>query len=317
MKVSVAIVSVNRYLKSDKPLGSILMRSKALYKQASNALLTRLAGPHVTALAESEAALARDFGVSRTTIRTALQTFQEAGLLDGRRHVLRRPVPADYYPVVETLTAAENVERRFMNWILHSDIRPGQPVNVTQLARQFGVSTTVIRGYLQQLRHYGILDRRPNSTWMFRGITTAFAAELCDIREIFEIRSARHLATLPCTSPAWDALRRIRAEHVTLQAEIGTRFRDFSALDERLHRLIYDASENRFVVEFYHIISMIFHYHYQWNKVDEQARNTAAIAGHLDYIDALLSRDAEAIERTCHAHLRAARETLMLSTGMR
>jgi DNA-binding GntR family transcriptional regulator len=59
--------------------------------------------------------------------------------------------------------------------------------------------------------------------------------------------------TLPGDAPVWDALRRIRAEHVTLQAEIESRFRDFSALDERLHRLIYDASESRFVVEIYHM----------------------------------------------------------------
>ncbi|MFC7554881.1 GntR family transcriptional regulator [Pseudoroseomonas wenyumeiae] len=79
-----------------------------------------------------------------------------------------------------------------MNWILHSDIRPGQPVNVTQLSRQFGVSATVIRGYLQRLRHYGLLEARPNSTWIFRGITSAFATELCEIREIFEpIRAPR------------------------------------------------------------------------------------------------------------------------------
>ncbi|MDB5368515.1 MAG: GntR family transcriptional regulator [Roseomonas sp.] len=83
---------------------------------------------------------------------------------------------------------------------------------------------------------------------------------------------------------------------------------------ERLHRLTYDASKNRFVVEFYHIISIIFHYHCQWNKVDEKARN-AAIGQRLAYIDALLSHDPDAIGRSCGEHLRAARETTMLSTG--
>jgi hypothetical protein len=32
-----------------------------------------------------------------------------------------------------------------------------------------------------------------------------------------------------------------------------------------------------FIVDFYDIISLIFHYHYQWNKVDERVRNRAAI----------------------------------------
>jgi DNA-binding GntR family transcriptional regulator len=290
------------------------MRAKAVFKQVYNAMLVRIGGRDW--LEGSEALLAQQFQASRTTIRATLAALQQAGFLEGRR-VLRRPVAADHFPAAETQSPALLVERQFMQWILHSDIRPGQPVNVTQLSRQFGVSATVIRGYLQQLRHYGLLDRRPNSTWMFRGITSGFASELCEIREIFELRSARHLTTLDPAAPVWAELRRIRAEHVALLEEMEDRYRDFSALDERLHRLIYDASENRFVVEFYHIISIIFHYHYQWNKMDEQARNTVAILQHLDYIDALLSRDPDAVERSCRVHLRAAQETLMLSTGMR
>lgn len=292
------------------------MRTRAVFKQVYNALLARLEAHPSEVLGGSEAVLAQEFQASRTTLRAAMAALRQAGLLDGRR-VLRRPRPTDFFPPAETQSQASLVERRFMDWILHSDIRPGQPVNVTQLSRQFGVSATVIRGYLQHLRHYGLLDRRPNSNWMFRGITSSFASELCEIREIFELRSARHLVTLDPKAPVWSHLRAIRAEHEMLLNDMERRFRDFSALDEQLHRLIYDASENRFVVEFYHIISIIFHYHYQWNKVDEQARNTVAILQHLDYIDALLARDLEAVERTCRVHLRAAQETLMLSTGMR
>ncbi len=53
---------------------------------------------------------------------------------------------------------------------------------------------------------------------------------------------------------------------------------------------------NRFMMDFYDVISMIFHYHYQWNKADEKERNTVAIHEHLAYIAALRSRDARAIE---------------------
>jgi DNA-binding GntR family transcriptional regulator len=292
------------------------MRSSALLKNTSNKLLDYIAEPEVTELGQSEAALAERYGVSRTTIRSVLASFKEKGLIDGQRRVIRRPETSHYFQSTEILSASEIVERNFMNWILHSDIQPGQPVNVTQLSREFSVSTTVIRGYLQQLRHYGLLEHRLNSTWIFRGVTPAFAVELCDIRELFELRSARQLAILPPDAPVWAAIRNLRAEHIALQSELETRFKDFSALDERFHRLIYASSENRFVVEFYHVISIIFHYHYQWNKIDEKARNAAAINGHLAYIDALISRDVDLIEQACREHLRAARETLMLSTGI-
>ena len=55
--------------------------------------------------------------------------------------------------------------------------------------------------------------------------------------------------------------------------------------------MINSAAPNRFIDGFYDIITLIFHYHYQWNKRDERQRNEVAIREHLTYIDALLGRD--------------------------
>ena len=105
---------------------------------------------------------------------------------------------------------------------------------------------------------------------------------------------------------------------MALLAEIEQRFHDFSDLDSRFHRLINAAAPNRFIDGFYDIITLIFHYHYQWNKQDERQRNEVAIREHLAYIDALHSRDAASVERACRAHLTSARsdaDPLDLGTG--
>ena len=67
---------------------------------------------------------------------------------------------------------------------------------------------------------------------------------------------------------------------------------------------------NRFIDDFYDVITLIFHYHYQWNKRDERQRNEVAIGEHLAYIDALLARDRRRVEQACRAHLASARHTL-------
>ncbi len=82
------------------------------------------------------------------------------------------------------------------------------------------------------------------------------------------------------------------------------------SLDNRLHRLITTAVPNRFIDDFYDVITLIFHYHYQWNKRDERQRNEVAIGEHLAYIDALLARDRQQVEHACRAHLASARQTL-------
>ena len=107
----------------------------------------------------------------------------------------------------------------------------------------------------------------------------------------------------------------LRNEHLSLLAEIDSRFHDFSDLDSRFHHLINSAAPNRFIDDFYDIITLIFHYHYQWNKHDERQRNQVAIREHLTYIEALLGRSLSMTELACRAHLTSARETLMRSTS--
>jgi DNA-binding GntR family transcriptional regulator len=226
---------------------------------------------------------------------------------------LAAPVPTDFYPDVDTEQVGAIVERRFMQWILHGDCRPGQQISALELSRQFGVSLSAVRDYLNRFPRYGLLERRPSGAWIFKGFTEEFAEELCEVRTMFELRSALRFITLPDDEHAWDELARIKREHLALLEEAETRFTDFSALDQRLHRCINDASRNRFFVGFYDVISMIFHYHYQWNKRDERERNIVAMREHLTYIDALQSRNASAVAKSCNAHLATARQTLLAS----
>jgi DNA-binding GntR family transcriptional regulator len=130
---------------------------------------------------------------------------------------------------------------------------------------------------------------------------------------MFELRSALRFVTLSAADPAWDELSRIKQDHLALLREAETRYTEFSALDERFHRCVNDASRNRFIKGFYDMISMIFHYHYQWNKKDEKERNIAAIHEHLCYIDALQDRAASTITAACSTHMATARSTLLAS----
>jgi DNA-binding GntR family transcriptional regulator len=135
------------------------------------------------------------------------------------------------------------------------------------------------------------------------------------IREMFELRSAVAFASLPKNSPYWREIKELREEHLKVLEDINHLYHDFSDLDSRFHRLVNSAAPNRFVDGFYDLITLIFHYHYQWNKRDERQRNEVAIGEHLAYIDALLSRNAAAVERACQAHLASAKKTLLRSAS--
>jgi len=292
------------------------MKANTVYKRAYNHCLELLTKRPLGEWGCSEMELAESLEVSRTTVRAVLATLGEKGIAEAhgsRRTLCRHPMPGDYFPDMQTESVAQIVERKFMEWVLQGDCRPGQMVNSAELARLFGTSTTAVREYLTRFSHFGLLERRENSGWIFKGITPEFAAEIYEIREMFELRSARRFVELAPNSPAWTELDEIEREHLLLREEIDARFSDFSALDERLHRLIHEASRNRFVREFYDLISIIFHYHYQWDKTDEKERNLVAINEHLEYIAALRTHDLRLIDVKCRAHLRTARATMLRS----
>mgnify|MGYP000548304321 CR=1 FL=1 len=294
------------------------MKSDAVFKRSFNDAIELFGGLPPGTVLPSESVLAVRLRVSRTTVRKVLARLSDDGAVGGagRHRFLREgavlPAP---YPEGETESTSTQLEKRFMEWILRDDTGPGAMISELQLSRQFGVSTAGIREFLNRFQRFGLIDKRPNASWLFKGFTTKFALELFEIREMFEIRSALAFAALPNGSPLWGEIVALRVEHARLLEQIDERYNDFSDLDSRFHQLVNSASPNRFIDSFYDIITLIFHYHYQWNKHSERQRNEVAIVEHLAYIDALLHRNPAQIERACRTHLASARETLIRASS--
>lgn len=289
------------------------MKTDSVFKRAFNDALDLVDRLDDGDELPSENRLASQLEVSRTTVRKVLSVLAARGAVEaGGAHRVNRVAASQLprYPASETVPMSAHVEQHFMEWMLRDNARPGTTINELDMARRFGVGTTGIREFLNRFRRFGLIEKRPNAGWVFKGFTQAFALELFEIREMFELRSARAFAALPTEATQWRELAALRREHNDLLGAIDARFHDFSDLDNRFHRLINAALPNRFIDDFYDIISLIFHYHYQWNKRDERQRNEVAIREHLVYIDALLEHDLAAAEAACRYHLASAKHTL-------
>ncbi|MCB1355065.1 MAG: GntR family transcriptional regulator [Maritimibacter sp.] len=292
------------------------MKADTIYKRVNNAFLDLLDTMDEGDKLPSENMLSKRMGVSRTTIRKVIGALAQQGVIEGegRNRVVAKPDrPLKRFPAAETVAMSDQIEAMFMKWMLTDDARPGRVINELELARKFKVATTSIREFLNRFQRFGLIERRAYGGWVFKGFTARFAEELFEIREMFELRSARAFGNLPETSPAWDGLQDLRARHLEIMDDIDERFHDFSELDTSFHRFIHASVPNRFIEGFNDINALIFHYHYQWSKRDERQRNEVAIREHLTYIDALVTRNPRIIELACKAHLASARGTLLAS----
>lgn len=292
------------------------MKTNALYKRTYNQCLELLMRQSPGDALASEPVLAAALGVSRTTIRAVLSGLAAQGIasIDGRsKHLLRLPVRADHLDGGDLEPVADRVERMFMAWMVGPECSPGQMINGLDLARQFDASTSAIRDCLNKFSHFGLLERQSNGRWRALGLTVDFVAELFDMREVMEYRAVDRFVSLPPEHRAWRDLALLEEQHHALIAEIDRRYRDFSDLDDRFHRLVNSVAPNRFFSNIQGVMSVIFHYHYQWNKKDEQERNHIAVREHLAYIEGLRSGDMAKARATSRLHLKTARETLLAS----
>ncbi|MCU0901373.1 MAG: GntR family transcriptional regulator [Cypionkella sp.] len=293
-----------------------MARTDTRFRQAHNQMLDHLRTlPHDAPLA-SEVQFATRLGVSRTVVRAVMQKLAADGILrqDGRgKRLVRAPRDKDRLPLRDDYIGRDELEARFLDWVLRFDVPAGTALNITQLARQFNVPTHALQEFLASLGQSGLIERRPRGGWRLLGFTADYAVELSEFRQVLELNAVRSFAALPADHPAWADLARVRDEHLDLLSRIERDYHDFSRLDGRFHALINSVVQNRFVAEFQKVISLIFHYHYQWDKTMERFRNEAAIGEHLRIMTALEARDGPAAEAAARTHLATSKETLLSS----
>jgi DNA-binding GntR family transcriptional regulator len=293
-----------------------MSRSNSVYKETYNRCLHRLAQLEPQMQLPPETELASALNASRTTVRAVLTQLNDRGLIhwDGRtKTLLRAPKRGDYFAIEETRSASQKVEEQFMDLILGGNLAPGSILRESELARDFGVSSSAIREYLIRFSRFGLIEKEPNRHWVLRGFTRDFAEELFDVREGFEQKAFRNFTAHPLSSIESKQLAALHVAHVVMHKNIDTDYLRFSRLDERFHRLFINALDNRFIDDFYELISMIFHFHYRWRKTDEKERNRTALEEHLAILRALEKGDVETATRHFNAHLQSARRTLLAS----
>lgn len=293
-----------------------MARSDTRYREAYNRILDYCGSLPAPATIPSETHLAEIAGVSRTVIRRCLARMEELGLISwqGRdKHLLRAPRAEDRIAQPEAPSDRRDLEQRFLDWVLRFDVPADTPLSVAELSRRFNVPQHDLKEFLAGLSRFGLVSRRPQGGWMLLGFTKDFAIELSDFRSVLELNAVTQVAEAPVDHPVWAALSRLRRDHIALKQAIETEFHEFSKLDERFHLAINSVVRNRFIAEFQKVISLIFHYHYMWDKTEEKDRNAAAIDEHLAIIDALEARDAEAARAAAQRHLRTSKTTLLSS----
>lgn len=197
-----------------------------------------------------ELALARQFEVSRTLIRSALQVLQEQQLAQhesGRGFFLTRdpasPELAPSLPQAAEEQAAASILRDRMAG------RLGNSISISELMRRYELSRADAQKVLGQLSEDQVIERGAGQSWHFRPLLNNLAALEDSLRLRLILEPEALLA--PGFAPDRQRLSLLRSGMEQLLASPIEQFdiSQFRELDIAFHELIAHSCGNRFIAD--------------------------------------------------------------------
>jgi DNA-binding GntR family transcriptional regulator len=209
--------------------------------------------------------------------------------------------------------AAEAAYEAIRAGIVSGDFARGQRLREEELAARVGVSRTPVREALRRLDAEGLVEFAPN-----RGarVTAWSGQELWDnyeVRAMLESYGAR-LAAERITDEELDAIDEIAARMTALNRKGSAAADELTVLNGQFHRAILKASRHpqldtiaRGLMDAPLIVRTFQRY--------SQERMRSSVRQHAELVEALRAGDGAWAEAVMHAHILAARSTIIRSLG--
>lgn len=186
------------------------------------------------------------------------------------------------------------------------ELPPGKAIDERALEDELGLSRTPIREALRKLADDGLIDVVPR-----RGIFASHI-DLGDLSAISEVRvelegSAARLAARRARGGDIDATQRLLVE--LRSTPVTATNRDSIRLDQRVHRLVYKATDNAFLAGtleeyFVHSLRLWFFVLDRLPDLDQ------AVVEHANLLVAIRDGDEDTAERLLRQHVSAFENTI-------
>jgi len=129
--------------------------------------------------------------------------------------------------------------------LIMGHLKPGERLNVEELARRYETSITPVRDALQMLAQEGLVTIRPRAGYFVTRISLRELRDLLDLREVLETAAAERAATR-ITNAQIEQLTHVHAGYTGDDDESYDRYTDEN---RRFHYLVALASGNQALAE--------------------------------------------------------------------
>ena len=188
--------------------------------------------------------------------------------------------------------------------ILNGELSPDEPLNISSIAKQNGVSLVPVREALARLGAMGLLQFAPNRGYrMAPKLELETRTKLFEAREILE-RAAVPLAVTYRTDAQLTLLRALNAEMRALGRKKSPNHKSFFRLNHQFHRIYVQTTSNLYLDRMFESLSFDLH-------LSREARDSIDITRlseeHDEIISALEKKDVSRLDAILMNHIRSTR----------
>jgi len=205
-------------------------------------------------------------------------------------------------PVPRPVPLRQSVYDALIDLIVGGELRPGQHLVETDLARQLGVSRQPIREALHRMEAEGWVDLRPSQGAFVHVPTSSEVDELLDVRALLEAETAV-LAARTATPAQVGRLREICAagQRAAGQDDLSAAI----AANDLFHAEIALVAGNAVLAELAGIVGRRVQWYY---RMVAPERGYSSWSEHAELIDAIEAADAEQAQLLARRHAERTRD---------
>lgn len=192
---------------------------------------------------------------------------------------------------------SEIAYRKLFDAILRCEFRPGDRIREVDVSQRLGLSRTPVRDAIRRLETEGIIEHRPRQGAVIRSLDHSEVVELYEMRLVLEVTAAE-MAAQHATEAEIDEIASLNDE----MFRATDRPEDASRLNANLHRCLYRAARNRFLLDSTRALGnalMLL----GPTTLDDAERVKLVHAQHAQIVEALRRRDRVAAGRAANVHL--------------
>lgn len=180
---------------------------------------------------------------------------------------------------IESVSLAKQISDVLQRKIVRREFAPGEKLNISLLAEEFGVSLTPVKEALTELTLKGLVEIVPRRGTFVSQISAKDIAELFGLRLLFEHYAAERGINRVTPAQLQEMRDLVGKSGQYVDGDAYTNYEDFMTLDEQFHLLIVSLAGNDRLLSFYKDLNV----HLQIARIYYMKQMKRAIEVHKDH----------------------------------